>query len=154
MTFDQVVEHVLEAEGGYVNDPLDPGMETNFGISKRSYPDVDIKNLTKEKAIEIYRREFWDKLKLEMMPERIRLPFFDCAINQGPGTATVWLQRAVGVKTDGIIGFVTLAQLSVCDIEKVRREFLVRRMRGYIESKGWGRFGPGWSMRLLKVVLA
>ena len=45
--FDDIIEVVLEHEGGYVNDPKDPGGETNFGIAKRSHPDVDIKNLQK-----------------------------------------------------------------------------------------------------------
>ena len=48
--FDEIIEVVLHHEGGYVNDPKDPGGETNFGIAKRSHPDVDIKNLTKDGA--------------------------------------------------------------------------------------------------------
>ncbi len=52
-------------EGGYVDDPADPGGETNFGISKRSYPDLDIKALTRDEAIAIYYRDFWQKYKLE-----------------------------------------------------------------------------------------
>jgi lysozyme family protein len=153
MTFEQAVEHILDFEGGYVNDPLDPGGESNFGISKRTYPDLDIKNLSRVDAMGFYRVDFWNRLKIDMMPERLRLPFFDCAVNQGPGVATLWLQRIVGVKPDGIIGFVTLAQLNVSDIEKVRKEFFIRRMRGYTEAKGWPHFGAGWAMRLLKVAL-
>ena len=59
--FDEIIEVVLEHEGGYVNDPKDPGGETNFGIAKRSHPDVDIKNLTKEGDKEIYKEVYWDK---------------------------------------------------------------------------------------------
>jgi lysozyme family protein len=88
-----------------------------------------------------------------MMPAAIRLPFFDCAVNQGPGFATTTLQRVIGAKPDGIIGFITLATLANADIEKVMRDFLTRRMRSYIEAKGWVRFGPGWSMRLLKITM-
>jgi lysozyme family protein len=151
MTFEWAMDVVLEFEGGYSCDPNDGGGETNFGISINAFPNEDIKNLTKERAIEIYRHAYWDKLKIEMMPEAIRLPFFDCAINQGPGTATIWLQRALGVKADGIIGFQTLAALQLADITKVRKDFIIRRMRGYIEARGWPRFGAGWAMRLLKV---
>lgn len=154
MTFEQAVEIILGLEGGYVNDPLDPGSETHWGISKRSFPDEDIKKLTRERAVEIYRHAYWEKLKLDMMPEPIRLPFFDCAVNQGPGTATVWLQRTIGVKTDAILGMLTLATLAASDIEQVRKEFILRRMRGYIEAKGWPRYGAGWAMRIMKVVLA
>ena len=62
--FDEIIEVVLEHEGGYVNDPKDPGGETNFGIAKRSHPDVDIKNLTKESAKEIYKEVYWDNNKV------------------------------------------------------------------------------------------
>ena len=58
-TFDEIIEVVLEHEGGYVNDPHDAGGETNFGIAKRWYPDVDIKNLTKEQAKKIYHQDYW-----------------------------------------------------------------------------------------------
>ena len=50
MTFEEIIDNVLESEGGYVNDKDDPGGETNMGISKRAYPDLDIKNLTREEA--------------------------------------------------------------------------------------------------------
>jgi len=61
VNFDEIIEVVLHHEGGYVNDPKDPGGETNFGIAKRSHPDVDIKNLTKDGAKEIYKEHYWDK---------------------------------------------------------------------------------------------
>lgn len=60
--FDKAIPTILRNEGGYVNNPTDPGGETNFGISKRSFPDVDIKNLTQEKAVAIYRSSFWGGL--------------------------------------------------------------------------------------------
>ena len=59
--FEDIIEITLHHEGGYVNDPDDLGGETNFGIAKRFYPDVDIKNLTKDEASDIYRRDYWDK---------------------------------------------------------------------------------------------
>jgi lysozyme family protein len=65
--FDEIIEVVLEHEGGYVNDPKDPGGETNFGIAKRSNPDVDIKNLTKAEASLIYKTKYWDKNKVESL---------------------------------------------------------------------------------------
>ena len=57
MDYKEIISKVLEHEGGYVNDPKDLGGETNFGITKRWYPDLDIKNLTKEDAIEIYKKD-------------------------------------------------------------------------------------------------
>ena len=72
-TFDEIIEVTLHHEGGYVHDPKDLGGETNFGIAKRFYPDVDIKNLTKEGAKEIYKKDYWDKNKIDDLPEDLKL---------------------------------------------------------------------------------
>ena len=105
--FDDIIEITLHHEGGYVNDPNDLGGETNFGIAKRFYPDVDIKNLTKDKAKDIYRRDYWDKNKVDEMPEQLRHIYFDMCVNQGKGTAVKVLQRLwsrTGLKVDGGLG--------------------------------------------------
>ena len=82
-SFDEIIEIVLEHEGGYVNDPDDPGGETNFGVSKRAYPNVDIKNLTEDAAKDIYRRDYWDRNHCEDLPDELRHVYFDMCINQG-----------------------------------------------------------------------
>ena len=87
VNFDEIIEVVLHHEGGYVNDPKDPGGETNFGIAKRSHPDVDIKNLTKEGAKEIYKEHYWDRNKVESLSEDLRHIYFDMCVNQGRGRA-------------------------------------------------------------------
>ena len=97
-SFDEIIEITLEHEGGYVHDPKDLGGETNFGIAKRFYPDVDIKNLTKEEAKEIYKKEYWDRYKAEKLPEHLRHIHFDMCVNQGYGTAIKILQRACNAK--------------------------------------------------------
>ena len=81
--FNQIIDKVLKHEGGYVNDPNDPGGETNYGISKRAYPNVDIKNLTIDGAKEIYKKDYWDKTKVESVPERLRYIYFDMCVNMG-----------------------------------------------------------------------
>ena len=97
-TFDEIIEVVLHHEGGYVHDPNDLGGETNFGIAKRFYPDEDIKNLTKDRAKDIYRRDYWDRNKIEELDEELRHIFFDMCVNQGRGTAVKILQRACNAK--------------------------------------------------------
>ena len=92
--FDDIIEVVLHHEGGYVNDPKDPGGETNFGIAKRSHPDVDIKNLTKEEAKEIYYEHYWCGNKVPHMPDDLKHIYFDMCVNQGKGRAVKILQRA------------------------------------------------------------
>lgn len=112
--FEQIITTVLKNEGGYVNDPTDMGGETKFGISKRSYPDVDIKNLTVDQAKSIYKRDFWNKQQYDNIDNIIiATKIFDLSINIGPSKANMLMQRAlrsVGKKVneDGILGIATL----------------------------------------------
>ena len=106
--FDQAVDVILKHEGGLVDNPNDPGGITNFGISKRSYPEVDIYNLTKEKAKEIYERDFWHPLNLYMIDNaNICLELFDFAVNAGPSRSVKMAQKLAGTKEDGQLGGIT-----------------------------------------------
>jgi lysozyme family protein len=115
--FDYVIMH----EGGYVNDSADPGGETRYGISKRSYPNLNIKDLTLNQAREIYHRDFWTKAKCEQInDENIAIKFFDLCVNMGIGTAVKLIQRALratgkSVVEDGILGPATLAAINKAD---------------------------------------
>jgi len=106
--FDYAFNLLMKWEGGYVNDPHDPGGETKYGISKMSYPDLDIKNLTLEQAKAIYFDDFWIKARCHKMPPKWGIYHFINAVNIGVRRANRYLQRAVGVKPDGIIGPITL----------------------------------------------
>src|SRR3990167_2821806 len=97
--FTKMFDRLLGHEGGYTNDPNDPGGETNWGISKRSYPDLDIKALTRDEAKVIYKRDFWDKLPT--FSPAVKFQVFDFGINSGFSTAIRYLQRVVGVADDG-----------------------------------------------------
>jgi lysozyme family protein len=126
MNFNDCITPLLRHEGGYVNHPADPGGETKFGITIRRYPHLDIFNLTREQAIEIYRRDWWDKLKIDLLPPHIRYMVFDCAVNCGAGNAIKMLQRLAKVNADGIIGPVTAAaaaKVSIKDYATKRREY-------------------------------
>ena len=107
-SFQRAISFTLRWEGGYVNDPADPGGETNFGISKRSYPDLDIASLTEEQAREIYRRDYWDKVCGSDLPALTAIVVFDWAVHSGPALASRALQRSVGANPDGVIGPRTL----------------------------------------------
>lgn len=109
MVFQKTVERVIEREGGYVNHPNDPGAETNMGISIRAHPKEDIKNLTKERAIEIYHRDYWIPSKVEELPTKIKETYFDMVVNMGQRRAVKVLQEACnskkcGLVVDGLIG--------------------------------------------------
>lgn len=107
--FLKCISIILQHEGGYVNHPNDPGGETNFGISKRSYPKLDIKNLSKDQASEIYYKDFWTKLRCdELQSELLALHVFDMGVNAGTGRAAKILQRILLIKDDGVIGPITV----------------------------------------------
>lgn len=104
--FDKAILEVLKHEGGYVNHPDDPGGETNFGITKRNYPSLDIKNLSKDEAITIYKRDYWLPI-LETFPFTIAAKVFDMIVNMGERQAVKLLQRALSdpsVIDDGVLG--------------------------------------------------
>ena len=109
-TFEEIIEIVLEHEGGYVNDPDDAGGETKYGIAKRWYPDVDIKNLTKEQAKKIYHTDYWRRGKCDEVPPQLRHIYFDMCVNFGRGGAVKVLQQAANsknrnkIEVDGGIG--------------------------------------------------
>lgn len=145
--FQPAVERVLRAEGGYVNDPADPGGETKYGISRRAYPALDIAALTEDDARAIYRRDYWDACRGDSLPSPLDQLVFDAAVNQGVGAAVKMLQAAVGVRADGQIGPVTLAAARQADAEAPARFMTLRAMR-YADTPGWTRYGAGWMKRL------
>src|ERR1700693_3655937 len=105
---------VLRREGGYVWDQSDPGGETNFGMSRKSYPNVDIKNLTSSLASDIYRRDWWDKYGYSrVLDQRIATKILDTAVNMGAPRAHRIAQDAVGATPDGVLGSESIRLLNV-----------------------------------------
>lgn len=145
MDFDTAFDRLLGSEGGYVNHPNDPGGETNWGISKRSYPDVDIKNLTREGAKAIYLRDFWEPLG--NAPGAVKYQVFDFAVNSGIQTAIRKLQSAIGVVDDGHWGPKSTTKLAGMDVGDVLMRFIARRLRFWTSLSTWPTFGKGWANR-------
>lgn len=146
--FDRFIDRLLSHEGGYVKDPRDPGGETQWGISKRSYPKLDIRRLTRAQAIAIYRRDFWERSRADDMAPALGFQLLDAAVNSGITQATRWLQRAVGVADDGIIGPVTLGALRIADPAHVVARFNAERLEFMTRLSGWSAFGKGWARRI------
>jgi len=131
--FNQAIEKTLVNEGGYVDDPSDAGGETKFGISKRSYPDVDIKNLTVDDAKAIYKKDYWDKLKAdEIASQKVAFELFDTAVNMGVKTASKLMQGCSGAYVDGIIGSQSLESINNIDEELLLLRFRLARVSRYI----------------------
>jgi lysozyme family protein len=146
--FRDCIERVLTHEGGYVNDPRDPGGETKWGIAKRSYPQLDIKSLTREDAIAIYERDFWQRVQGDRLPGPFVFQALDAAVNHGIGNAVRWLQRAAGVADDGIIGPVTLAAVARQEAADLVLNFNAERLEFYAKLQNFDAFGRGWTRRV------
>lgn len=146
--FEQCFDKLMGHEGGYVNNPKDPGGETNWGISKRSYPQIDIKNLSREGAKAIYKTDYWDRAQCDRLPPTLAYLLFDCAVNSGIGQAVRFLQRAVGVADDGQIGPLTLAAVQRLDQESLCAKFLGQRLDFMTRLSTWDVFGKGWARRM------
>ena len=155
-SFKEIIEKVLEHEGGYVNDPKDLGGETKYGITKRFYPDVDIKNLTIEQAIEIYKKDYWDKNRVESLPQNLWHIYFDMCVNMGKRTAVKVLQRAAvnkgrKIEVDGGLGPMTIGALKGVELDRVRA-FRVKYYVDLITAKPeQEKFYLGWFRRATEV---
>ena len=154
--FNEIIEQVLEHEGGYVNDPKDLGGETKYGITKRFYPDVDIKNLTVEQAKEIYKKDYWDRNRVESLPQNLSHIYFDMCVNMGKRTAVKVLQRAAvnkgkDIEVDGGLGPMTIGALKGVELDRVR----AYRVKFYVDlitdKPEQEKFFLGWFRRATEV---
>ena len=148
MDFDKAFELVIGHEGGYVNNPKDPGGETKFGISKRAYPNEDIKNLTLEKAKFYYKRDYWDAIKADQLPPELRFHIFDAAVNSGVKQASIWLQKACKVKVDGVVSPGTIEASKSLSGAFLAAAFNGVRLEFMTSLPIWSEFGRGWARRI------
>lgn len=148
MDFNVAFERLLKHEGGLVDNPADPGGLTKFGISQRSYPNVDIRNLTLEQAKAIYRKDFWTKVHADKLPDGVVWQLFDFAVSSGIETAIRLYQRALGVADDGHFGPVSLqASLQLGESDQIQR-LLAERIDFICRLSTFSKFGKGWLKRV------
>lgn len=145
MNFDTAFARLIGNEGGISENPKDPGGLTNWGISQRSYPTVDIRNLTMESAKAIYLRDFWSPLG--NTPDSVKFQAFDFAVNSGIQTAIRKLQVAIGVADDGHWGPISTAKLNSMDVNDVLMLYIAERIIFWTRCSTWQTFGRGWSIR-------
>ena len=148
MTFDEAFAILIGHEGGYVNNPADPGGETKYGVSKRSYPGEDIKNLTLDRAKTIYMRDYWGPAGCPSVPDAIRFDLFDMAVNSGVKAAVKCLQTAAGSPADGIIGPNTLRAVAAIDGGRLAARFNGARLQFMASLGTWPAFSRGWANRI------
>ena len=155
--FDDIIEKVLEHEGGLVDDSKDAGGLTNLGISQRAYPDEDIRGLTVERAKELYKRDYWDRYRTGDLPDRLRHIYVDMCINMGGGRAIKILQEACNSKNatkidvDGGIGPATIKAATNVEPFRLRAYRVMFYAELVMKKPEQERFWVGWFRRSCEV---
>ena len=155
--FNNFWPRLLKYEGGYVNDPVDPGGETKYGISKRSYPNLDIKNLTEVHAKEIYLRDYYFPLRIsEIVDDRIAWQLFDFAVNAGIGRSVKIIQKIIGVPVTERMTPLTINQINLFKDEyPLYAHFMSKRLMHYFilseRKPAMKKFIKGWIFRTMEL---
>ncbi|MDQ0391128.1 glycoside hydrolase family 108 protein [Labrys monachus] len=163
--FQRALSLVLKSEGGYVNNPRDPGGATNFGITQAVYDGwrarrnqlrQSVRSIGMADVTAIYRDQYWDAIRGDELPPGIDYAVFDAAVNSGPVQGVKWLQRALPASpVDGHIGLVTLGAVAGINDRAALIERLCAQRLGFLRRlKQWLTFGRGWSNRMASVQAA
>ena len=150
--FGKAFDLLIGNEGGYVNNPKDPGGETNWGITKsvavaNGYAG-DMRTMPKEVAKGIYKKMYWDKLQCDQLPFVVAFQLFDAGVNHGNSQAVKFLQRALSVADDGVIGAKTISAVSKLEDLQIVMLFNAERIEFYAALKTFSTFGKGWVRRV------
>jgi len=157
--FDLALSELLKHEGGYVNNPKDPGGMTNLGVTRavwesyvgRESSEKEMRALTPAQVAPLYRRKYWDAINGDSLPSGLDLCVFDCAVNSGVGRAAKMLQGVLGLTQDGSIGPKTLEACKKFSSKDLVDKFCSAR-QDFLESlPTFKTFGKGWSARVAEV---
>lgn len=158
MDFETAFHELLGHEGGYVNHPLDPGLETKWGVTVKVARAAGYRGQMRDFPVDmakaIYRRDYWDAVKADQLPAVVRYAVFDAAVNSGVRQSVRWLQRAVGAAEDGVIGPRTLALVNAADPHKLKDKLLGVRLKFMTDLPAWQAFGKGWARRIASLLEA
>lgn len=157
--FDRALAAVLKSEGGFVNNPKDPGGMTNLGVTiktweafvGRNVTEKEMRNLTPEMVGKMYQQKYWNAVKADDLPEGVDYLAFDFAVNAGPGRAAKLLQQAVGVTADGAIGPATLKAVAAMQPADLIEKYSAAKEAFYRSLPTFETFGKGWLRRVAEV---
>lgn len=149
-SFDDAFDALIGNEGGYSNNPADPGGETMWGVTARvarawGYTGA-MKDLPRDTAKAIAKKLYWDPLKLDQFDPRVAFQIFDA--NYNGGHPVIWMQGASGAKVDGLLGPATIAAVAGTDPLKFMMRWNSLRLRYFTSLKTWPTFGKGWANRI------
>jgi lysozyme family protein len=168
--FERAFARLLAEEGGFVDDPRDPGGATNLGVTLNTLREIgwdldgdgdidvdDVRLLTPDHARRIARERYWDRVNGDALPSLVNELAFDFAYHSGPTTAVKLLQRVVGADQDGRVGQQTINACCRLDSDDLAARYLAERNLYMVAAKDrlavplWPSFGRGWSRRLFRL---
>jgi len=157
--WEKAFQMVLKHEGGYVNNPKDPGGMTNLGVTKkvweefvgREVDESEMRALTPDVVKPLYKKNYWDKIKGDQLPSGVDYAAYDLAVNSGTGRAAKYLQQIAGVHADGLIGPQSLEAINACPAEEVVDALCDMRLDFLQRLPTWNTFGKGWGRRVEEV---
>lgn len=161
--FDKMFEELIGSEGGFQNDPKDRGnwttgicgqgqcKGTKYGVSAMAYPNLDIENLSIEKAKEIFQKDYWDRCRCSNITDSIAILLSDFAYNSGVSRAVKCLQKVLGIKQDGIIGHQTVCAINMANQKKLIEEYCEERLIFLRGLKTFSIYGKGWTNRVNRI---
>lgn len=160
-TFPTALKFVLSEEGGWSNDPHDPGGQTNHGITLRTLQSFhhgatadDLRHIPEATVATIYRRQYWSIMGCDNLPAGVDLMVFDFGTNAGPHRSVTYLQIVAGVKRDGIDGAITEAAVAKMNPSDVIPRLNGLQLAHYRALPTYDRFGEGWENRSVRRVKA
>jgi len=157
--FEKSFQLVLLEEGGYVNDPRDPGGRTNMGVTQRAWEaflnrdvtESEMRKLTPDAIRSFYKVQYWDKIKGDQLPAGIDYAAFDFAVNSGVSRAIKTLQQIAGVLVDGSLGPKSMEAIKACNPEQTVDALCNMRLDFLKRLATFDTFGKGWKIRVAKV---
>lgn len=165
-TYPYAFRAVLQYEGGYTNDPVDPGGPTNLGVIQEEYDawraehgraQQSVRLITQLEASDIFKTKYWDYLGLDGLPAGVDFCIFDAAVNNGVFAAAKFAQRANNkvnsqkLTVDGVLGIMSKQYVSACPLTAFINAFCDERLRYDQAIKTWWKFGRGWTRRVESV---
>jgi len=161
--FDKVMGYILQSEGGFVNDPRDPGGITNHGVTKKVWDDYvgretteqEMRDLTEDDVKPLYKKNYWNVVGGDSLPDGVDYAVMDYAVNSGTSRAIRALQTALGLDADGVIGPLTLKSASEANAKDLAEKICEERLAFMKQAKNpktgsllWDVYGKGWGNRV------